>query len=93
MTSAKKDNVLVLEEQKILDELVDRMEMVIDDLGHRAKKYVQEAKEAREAGIHDNYYAFLLAKNGLKDTKENRKKLMQARDELYDQESGSVYRW
>lgn len=85
MKKKEKDSVLVLEEQEILDNLVDRMDKVIDDLGDKAKQYVEEAKAAREAGIHENYYAFLLAKNGLKDTEENRKKLMQARDELYDQ--------
>lgn len=85
MEKKENDRGLVLEEQKILDNLVDRMDRVIDDLGDKARKYVEEAKAARSAGIHDNYYAFLLAKNGLKDTEANRKKLMQARDELYDQ--------
>ena len=85
MKNTKKDNDLVLEEQKILDNLIDKMDAVIDELGAKALEYVQEAKAAREAGIIDNYYAFIMAKNGLKDTEENRKKLMQTRDELYDQ--------
>ncbi|MBE5891467.1 MAG: hypothetical protein E7282_10965 [Lachnospiraceae bacterium] len=85
MEKEYKDNALVREEQEILDDLVDRMNEVIEHLEDKAKVFVEEAKEARNAGIHDNYYAFLLAKNGLKDTEENRKKLQQAKDELYDQ--------
>lgn len=75
---------LIEEEQQILDSVVDRMDHVLDKLDQKAKKYVEEGKAIREAGSYDNYFALLLANQGLEDTKENRRKLLQARDELYD---------
>ena len=80
----RKDGDLLQYEQKILNRVIDRMDQVLDNLDGKAKEYVKEGKKARAAGAYENYFALLLAEKGLKDTKENRQKLLQARDELYD---------
>ncbi|SEA17739.1 hypothetical protein SAMN05216349_10634 [Oribacterium sp. KHPX15] len=71
------------EEQKVLDALISKMNNVLKDLDDRMKKYVAEAKNADISVNPDEYLAKLLAQNGKKDTEENRKKFLQARDELY----------
>ncbi|MBQ6089650.1 MAG: hypothetical protein IJL07_00045 [Lachnospiraceae bacterium] len=71
------------EEQKILDELISRMDNVVKSLDKRMRSYVAEAKNADISINPDLYLSQLLAQQGLKDTAENRKKILQARDELY----------
>ncbi len=71
------------EEQAVLDELIRRMNRVLEKLERRMKNYVYEAKNADISINPDAYLAKVLAQNGMADTKENRKKLLQARDELY----------
>ena len=71
------------EEQVVLDELIQRMNEVLEKLETRMKNYVYEAKNADISINPDVYLGRILAKKGIADTKENRKKLLQARDELY----------
>ena len=47
------------------------------------RNYVAEAKNADISINPDLYLSQILAQQGMKDTAENRKKLLQARDELY----------
>ena len=71
------------EEQEILDELIARMDHVLKSLDNRMRNYVAEAKNADISVNPDLYLSQILAQQGMKDTAENRKKLLQARDELY----------
>lgn len=71
------------EEQKILDILIEKMDEVIDNLDQRMKNYVDEAKNSDISVNPDLYLSRILAQNGLKETKENKKKWLNAKDELY----------
>ena len=71
------------EEQIILDKLIARMDQVICGLDQRAKNYVEEARNVDISVNPDLYLAQVLVQRGLKDTVENRKQVLQARDELY----------
>lgn len=71
------------EEQIILDKLIARMDQVICSLDQRAKNYVEEARNVDISVNPDLYLAQVLVQRGLKDTVENRKQVLQARDELY----------
>ena len=71
------------EEQRVLDNLISEMDRVVNDLDNKMKTFVAEAKNATISINPDQYLAWLLAQKGIKDTGENRKKFLQARDELY----------
>lgn len=71
------------EEQSILNELIAEMDKVINSLDKKMQTYVDEAKNIDIALNPDSYLSRILNVNGLKDTEENRKKILQARDELY----------
>ena len=71
------------EEQMKLDALVSEMDQVIDGLDEKMQEYIREAKNADISLNLDQYCAHVLAKKGIADTSENRKKLLKARDELY----------
>lgn len=71
------------EEQEILDALISRMDRVLQSLDNRMRNYVAEARNADISINPDLYLSQILAQQGMKDTAENRKKLLQARDELY----------
>lgn len=71
------------EEQAILEELITQMDHVLESLDNRMRQYVAEAKNADISVNPDLYLSQILAQHGIKDTAENRKKLLQARDELY----------
>lgn len=71
------------EEQSVLDDLISRMDQVLKSLDHRMRNYVAEARNADISINPDLYLAQILAQQGMKDTAENRKKILQARDELY----------
>lgn len=74
---------LVKEEQKILDKLISDMDQVIDNLDDTMKKYSEEAKNADISLNPDLYLTHLLARKGMRDTKENRERILRSRDELY----------
>ena len=74
---------LRIEEQAVLDTLISKMDQVLLSLDHKMQEYVAEAKNADISINPDLYLTQVLAQNGKKDTAENRKKLLQARDELY----------
>lgn len=71
------------EEQEILNDLISRMDRVLRSLDNRMRNYVAEAKNADISINPDLYLSQILAQQGMKDTAENRKKILQARDELY----------
>lgn len=71
------------EEQRVLDELIDRMDKVIEKLDYQMQEYIEEARNIDISLNPDAYLSQLLVQQGLNDTKENRKKVLQARDELY----------
>ena len=71
------------EEQNVLDNLITKMDKVIRNLDQRMQNYVEEARNTDISINPDTYLAKLLAQQGLKDTNQNRKKFLQARDELY----------
>lgn len=71
------------EEQKVLDILITKMDKVIRNLDQRMQGYVEEARNTDISINPDSYLAKVLAQQGLKDTHENRKNFLQARDELY----------
>ena len=71
------------EEQTVLNALIFKMDQVLDSLDRRMQKYVSEAKNADISINPDLYLSRLLAQEGIKDTAENRKKFLRARDELY----------
>lgn len=79
------------EEQAILDELICRMNGVLERLELKMKNYVYEANNADISINPDAYLAKILAKRGMKDTAENRKKILQSRDELYHTRECSCY--
>lgn len=59
------------------------MDKVIKNLDQRMQSYVEEARNTDISINPDSYLAKVLAQQGLKDTHENRKNFLQARDELY----------
>lgn len=71
------------EEQKVLDILIAKMDKVIQRLDRKMKRYVEEAKNVDVITNPDLYLAQILAEQGKKDTAENRKQVLQSRDELY----------
>lgn len=71
------------EEQTVLDALISKMDHVLRSLDVKMQEYVAEAKDANISINPDLYLSQLLAQKGIRDTAENRKKLLQARDELY----------
>lgn len=71
------------EEQAVLDALIGKMDHVLRSLDAKMQEYVAEAKDANISINPDLYLSRLLAQKGIRDTSENRKKLLQARDELY----------
>ncbi len=74
---------LKVEEQKSLDKLITKMDKVIVSLDDNMKQYVQEAKNADISVNPDLYLSKIMAQQGIKNTNENRKKFLRARDELY----------
>ncbi len=91
---------LKYEEQLVLDQLILKMNRVIDRLDKKMMQYVREAKNADIAVNPDMYFAKILAEQGKKDTEANRKAFLKARDELYhtrlllkcdDEESSEVF--
>ena len=74
---------LKTEEQSVLNSLISKMDQVIDRLDQEAKDYVAEAKNAIISLNPDEYISLLLARKGLKDTEENRRRMLEARSELY----------
>lgn len=71
------------EEQEVLNNLILRMDQVLNSLDQRMANYVAEAKNS-DIGLNpDVYLAKVLAQQGMQDTEENRNKILQARDELY----------
>ena len=76
--------VLEEEEQKVLNDLISKMDRVINSLDQQMRQYVREAHDADISLNPDMHLSHLLAQKGIKDTKENRKKFLQARDELYE---------
>ena len=64
------------EEQKVLDSLISKMDRVLQSLDRRIREYVAEAKNADISINPDLYLTQVLAQNGIKDTAENRKKLV-----------------
>ncbi len=71
------------EEQAVLDNLIGRMDQVLCSLDAKMQEYVAEARDANISINPDLYLSQILAQKGIRDTSENRKKLLQARDELY----------
>ncbi len=71
------------EEQAVLDALISEMDHVLYSLDAKMQEYVAEAKNADISINPDLYLERLLAQRGMRDTSENRKKFLQARDELY----------
>lgn len=71
------------EEQAVLDNLIGRMDNVLCSLDAKMQEYVAEARDANISINPDLYLSQILAQKGIRDTSENRKKLLQARDELY----------
>lgn len=71
------------EEQEVLDDLISRMDRVLESLDDRMRLYVAEARNADISINPDSYLAKVMAQRGLKDTAENRKKWLKAKDELY----------
>lgn len=74
---------LKIEEQIVLDDLISQMNGVIKSLDNRMKGYIAEAQNADISVNPDAYLTQVLAQQGMKDTAENRKRVLQARDELY----------
>jgi len=74
---------LKAEEQSVLNSLISRMDQVIGRLDQEARNFVAEAKNAIISQNPDEYISLLLARKGIKDNAESRKRLFQARDELY----------
>ncbi len=72
------------EEQISLEKTISIMDDSLIALDKLMKEFVAEAKNANIAINPDLYLSKLLAKKGKKDTAENRKKLLQSRDELYE---------
>ena len=63
------------EEQLALNKLIAEMDEVINVLDEHMKTYVEEAKNIDISINPDTYLARLLNVKGLKNTKENRKKI------------------
>ena len=72
------------EEQRVLDNLIARMDKKISKLDEKMKHYVDEAQNEDISLNPDAYCKRVLAQKGIRDTKENRKRLFQSRDELYN---------
>ena len=71
------------EEERILKELIDTMDEIESKLDRQAKEYLREAKDISIDINPDAYLSRLVALNRMKDTEENRKRVLDARDELY----------
>jgi DNA helicase IV len=74
---------LIKEEQRILDGVISQMDRAIDELDESMKRFVDEAKNIDISVNPDQYVQQLMVQMGIKDTKENRERLIQSRDELY----------
>lgn len=75
---------LKIEEQKVLNRLISKMNQVLYHLDQQMQVYVREARDTKISDNPDLYLSVLLSQNGIKDTEENRIKFLQARDELYN---------
>ena len=75
---------LKAEEQAVLDDLISRMDLVIDGLDRETQQYIREAKKAIDSQNPDEYVDLLLAKRGIEKTAEKKRGMHQGRDELYD---------
>lgn len=75
---------LKAEEQAVLDDLISRMDLVIDGLDRETQQYIREAKKAIDSQNPDEYVDLLLAKRGIEKTAEKKRGMYQGRDELYD---------
>ena len=71
------------EEERILKELIDTMDEIENKLDRQAKEYLKEAKDISIDINPDAYLSRLVALNRMRDTEENRKRILDARDELY----------
>ena len=71
------------EEQVVLDDVISRMDKMLLSLDKRMREYVIEAKNNNISLNPDAYLGYLLARKGIADTRENRKRLLEAREELY----------
>ena len=74
---------LIAEEQKILDELIDRMDNEMLKLDADLTRFILEAKKAKEKCLPDTYGALVVAENGKITVKEKKNELQIAKDELY----------
>lgn len=74
---------LRIEEQRILNDVISRMDQAIDELDESMKHFVDEARNIDISVNPDQYVQQLMVRKGIKDTKENREKLIVSRDELY----------
>lgn len=72
------------EEQIVLDKLIQRMNKVIEQLDNEMKNYISEVNNADISINPDEYSSRVYAQNRIANTKKERKKLLQDRDELYD---------
>ena len=79
----KKDK-LVIEEQLILDELIDQMDDVGEQLDFKLKKYIQEAKRAKEQGVPEAYGTLVVANVKRVEVQKDKRRLKESRDELYE---------
>lgn len=75
---------LIKEEQEILDKLISRLIKVKDKFENQIKDYDDEIDNADISINTDSYLSQIMAQRGLKDTKANRKKILNALDELYN---------
>lgn len=74
---------LIAEEQRILDELIDRMDNEMLKLDADLTRFILEAKKAKEKCLPDTYGALVVAENGKVAVKEKKNELQIAKDELY----------
>ena len=71
------------EEQNQLDILIKNMDRILAYLDQNMREYVREAQDSRNIGNTDAYASIVLARKKMQDTKENRRRVIEARDELY----------
>ena len=64
---------LKAEEQAVLDDLISRMDLVIDGLYRETQQYIREAKKAIDSQNPDEYVDLLLAKRGIEKTAEKKR--------------------
>jgi DNA helicase IV len=74
---------LIKEEQDVLDDLISRMDKVINKLDEQMKKYVYEAKNSDISINPDEGMAIKSAQKGKKDAANKKEELRKTRDELY----------